>query len=282
MFGLIKSDFYKLFRMKSFYICGLIAAVLAGLGIFAADAVDKMQYAMYGLEDMFISQYTGVYSLALGLGSATLFITILVSMFVPGEFKFGTIKNIVPSGISRMGIYFSKFIVTIFISVVYSLLCAAAAFITGCCLAGVGDFDRNIFLDILEIFGLFLLAQIALQSIFQMMGFLIRSTGWTIGVNIAIFAFLPSMVLTLIDFAVNSWLAPAVASVDWLNSWLKIENFSSNDYWPLPYLSEFSNIDILHMDFFQPILTRGLIVCAVYIVIATVIGLWTFQKRDID
>ena len=114
------------------------------------------------------------------------------------------------------------------------------------------------------------------------MGFLIRSTGWTIGVNIAIFAFLPSMVLTLIDFAVNSWLAPVVASVDWLNSWLKIENFSSNDYWPLPYLSEFSNIDILHMDFFQPILTRGLIVCAVYIVIATVIGLWTFQKRDID
>ncbi len=282
MFGLIKSDFYKLFRMKSFYICGLIAAVLAGLGIFAANAADKMQYAMYGLEDMFVSQYTGVYSLALGLNSATLFVTILVSMFVPGEFKFGTIKNIVPSGISRTGIYFSKFIVTIFISVVYSLLCAAAAFITGCCLAGVGDFDRNIFLDILEIFGLFLLAQIALQSIFQMMGFLIRSTGWTIGVNIAIFAFLPSMVLTLIDFAVNSWLAPVVASVDWLNSWLKIENFSSNDYWPLPYLSEFSNIDILHMDFFQPILTRGLIVCAVYIVIATVIGLWTFQKRDID
>ena len=282
MFGLIKSDFYKLFRMKSFYICGLIAAVLAGLGIFAANAMDKMQYAMYGLEDMFVSQYTGIYSLALGLNSATLFVTILVSMFVPGEFKFGTIKNIVPSGISRMGVYFSKFIVTIFISVVYSLLCAAAAFITGCCLAGVGDFDRNIFLDILEIFGLFLLSQIALQSIFQMMGFLIRSTGWTIGVNIAIFAFLPSMVLTLIDFAVNSWLAPAVASVDWLNSWLKIENFSSNDYWPLPYLSEFSNIDILHMDFFQPILTRGLIVCAVYIVIATVIGLWTFQKRDID
>ena len=282
MFGLIKSDFYKLFRMKSFYICGLIAAVLAGLGIFAANAMDKMQYAMYGLEDMFVSQYTGIYSLALGLNSATLFVTILVSMFVPGEFKFGTIKNIVPSGISRMGVYFSKFIVTIFISVAYSLLCAAAAFITGCCLAGVGDFDRNIFLDILEIFGLFLLSQIALQSIFQMMGFLIRSTGWTIGVNIAIFAFLPSMVLTLIDFAVNSWLAPVVASVDWLNSWLKIENFSSNDYWPLPYLSEFSNIDILHMDFFQPILTRGLIVCAVYIVIATVIGLWTFQKRDID
>ncbi len=282
MFGLIKSDFYKLFRMKSFCICAAIAAVLSGLGIFALDALDKAQYAMYGLEDMFISQYTGVYSLTLGLGSATLFTTILVSMFVPGEFKFGTIKNIASRGISRVGIYFSKYIVTIFISVVYSLICAAAAFITGCCLAGVGDFDRTIFLDILEVFGLFLLAQIAMQSIFQMIGFLVRSTGWTIGANIAIFAFLPSMVLNLIDFAVNSWLAPAVASVDWLSSWLKIENFSSNNYWPFPYLSEFANIDILHMDFFQPVLTRGLIVCVVYIVLTTVIGLWTFQKRDIN
>lgn len=282
MFGLIKSDFYKLFRMKSFYICAAIAAVLSGLGIVSLNMLDKMQYAMYGLEDMFISQYTGVYALTLGLGSATLFTTIVVSMFVAGEFKFGTIKNIASRGIGRVSIYFSKYIITVFISVIYSLVCAAAAFITGCCLAGVGDFDRAVFLDILEIFGLFLLAQIAMQSIFQMIGFLVRSTGWTIGTNIAIFAFLPTMVLNLVDMAVNNWLAPAVTSVEWLSSWLKIENFSSNNYWPYPYLSEFTNIDILHMDFFYPILTRGLIVCAVYIILTTAIGILTFQKRDID
>ncbi|MBR2578531.1 MAG: ABC transporter permease, partial [Clostridia bacterium] len=227
MLKLIKSDFYKLFRMKSFYICGVLAAIFAGLGIFSLNALDKMQYAMYGLEDMFISQYTGIYALTIGLGSATLFVTIVVSMFVPGEFKFGTIKNIVSRGIGRTEIYFSKYIVMIFISVVYSFLCALTAFVSGCILAGVGDFDRTIFLDILEVFGLFLLAEIAIQRVFQMIGFLVRSTGWTIGTNIAIFAFLPTMVLNLIDMAVNNWLAPAVSSVDWLSSWLKIENFSS-------------------------------------------------------
>lgn len=282
MLRLIKSDFYKLFRMKSFYICGIIAAVLAGLGIFALDAMDKMQYAMYGLEDMFTSQCTGIYSLTMGISSATLFTTIIVSMFTASEFNFGTIKNIASTGGSRVGIYFSKYIVAIFVSVVYTLVCALSAFIVGCCLAGVGDFDRNIFLDILEVLGLFVFAQIAMQSIFQMMGFIIRSTGWTIGANIAIFAFLPEMVLKLIDMAVNNWLAPAIASVEWLSSWLKIENFSSNNYWPYLYLSQFTNIDILHMDFFYPILTRGLIVCAVYIVVTTAIGIWTFQKRDID
>ena len=62
MLKLIKSDFYKLFRMKSFYICGVIAAVLAGLGIFSLNAIDKMQYAVYGLEDMFISQKEILYN----------------------------------------------------------------------------------------------------------------------------------------------------------------------------------------------------------------------------
>jgi len=72
MLKLIKSDFYKLFRMKSFYICGVLAAIFAGIGILALDAMDKMQYAMYGLEDMFTSQCTGIYSLTMGVGSATL------------------------------------------------------------------------------------------------------------------------------------------------------------------------------------------------------------------
>ena len=237
---------------------------------------------MYGLEDMFVSQYTGMYALTLGFGSATLFITIFVSMFTPGEFKFGTIKNIVSRGFGRTEIYFSKYIIMIFVCVVYSLICGLAAFISGWCLAGIGDFDRTIFLDTLEVYGLFLLAEIALQSIFQMIAFMVRSTGWTIGTNIAIFAFLPTMVLTLIDLAVNDWIAPAVASADWLNSWIKIEKFSSNNYWPYPYLSEFTNIDVLHMDFFYPVLTRGLIVCAVYIVLATAVGIFTFKKRDID
>ena len=282
MLKLIKSDFYKLFRMKSLYICAAIAAVLAGLGIFSLNTLDRMQYAMYGLEDMFVSQYTGVYSFTIGIGSAGLFATIIVSMFSASEFKFGTIKNIASRGISRTSIYFSKYIVTVFVSILYTLVCGIAAFIAGCCLGGVGDFDRTIFLDVLEVLGLFLLAMIAMQSIFQMIGFLVRSTGWTIGTNIAIFAFLPAMVLNLVDMAVNNWIAPAVSSVEWLSSWLKIENFSSAQYWPFSYLSEFTNVDVLHMEFFQPVITRGIIVCAVYIVLATAIGVFTFQKRDID
>ena len=75
MLRLIKSDFYKLVRMKSFYICAVIAALLSALGIVSINALDKAQYSMYGLEDMFVSQYTGMYALTLGFDSATLFIT---------------------------------------------------------------------------------------------------------------------------------------------------------------------------------------------------------------
>lgn len=281
MVRLIKSDLYKLFRMKSFYILGLIAAVLTVLNIFLLNFADRMQYALYGIEDMFISPYTGVYSFGVGLPTATLFIIILVSMFVQSEFKFGTMKNIVAAGYDRVCVYLSKFVATIFISLVYTLLCGLVAFISGCCIAGVGEFTRATFLDLLEILGLCLLTQISMQSIFQMIGFLARNTGWAIGLNIAIYAFLP-VCFRFIDLLVNNWLADAIAPIEWLSSWLKIENFSVSKYWPANYMEEFTGIDYLHMDFFREVLITGIIVCVVYIAISSLLGLTVFKKRDID
>ena len=281
MLGLIKSDFYKLFRMKSFYICGVIAALLAGLGIWAFDLSARYEFAKYGWEDLYVSQFTGVYSMTFGLTFATLFVTIMISMFIPGEFKFGTIKNIISKGFSRVSIYFSKFVTMMFVSFSYAFLCMISAFAVGTTIAGVGDFDRSVFLDIMATFGLFLLAQIAFQSICQMVGFLVANTGWTVTTNILIFLFLPDAVLNTINLIINNLVAPWVASVDWL-SWIKIDNFNINDYWPFPYIVKFVKPDILHMDFYRQMLVTGIIVCVVYIVVASTIGLLSFRKRDID
>lgn len=281
MINLIKSDFYKILRTKSFYICGALAAIFAALGVIMMEISTKMQYSMYGLEDMYVSPYTGMYSLVTGLSNATLFITIIVSMFIPSEFKFGTIKNIASRGVSRTNIYLSKLVITVFVSVAYTLLCAVAAFTAGCFIAGVGEFSRATFLDILECLALFLFAEIALQSIFQMVGFLIRGTGWTTITNIGSMLLLPTMVFNYIDLFVNACVAPWVASVSWLNSWIKINNFASGDYFPLSYLQKFTEIDVLHLDFFKHDLITGLIVCAVYIVLATTIGILNFRRRDV-
>ena len=112
MLGLIKSDFYKLFRMKSFYICGVIAALFSAFGIWVFDTASRYQFAQYGWQDLYVSQFTGVYSLTFGMTFATLFIMIVMSMFIPSEFGFGTMKNIVSKGFTRTSVYISKYIVS--------------------------------------------------------------------------------------------------------------------------------------------------------------------------
>lgn len=260
MLNLIASDFYKLFKRKSFYVCALIAMVMSCLGVILLNSVLNIGGIEITAQKM---GYNGIYALTTGLGEATMLITILVSMFVPSEFAFGTIKNIASKGISRASIYLSKFIVCIFICLIYTLLCGATSFTVGSIMWGIGDLSaQNVIFDILRMFGLFLLAQIALQSVFIMVGFIIRQTGGTVASNLAITIVMSSVILDFIDFACSAW--------------LKIENFSSAKYWIPDYLNNFLSLNIN-----QEVINRGLIVCACYIVLSTAIGIYTFYKRDI-
>ena len=96
MTNLIRSDFYKLFRTKAFYFCGIIAALLSSLGVVLLNSAINSEL---GISASLLG-YDGVYALITGTGQATLFVTIMISMFVPNEFSFGTIKNIVSKGVS--------------------------------------------------------------------------------------------------------------------------------------------------------------------------------------
>ncbi len=281
MIGLIKSDFYKILRTKSFYICGGLAAIFAALSVVMMDVSSRMQYAMYGLEDLYASPYTGAYSLVLGLANATLFATIVVSMFIPSEFKFGTVKNIASRGISRSGIYLSKLTITVFVSIVYSLLCGAVAFVAGCYTAGVGELNRNEMLNVFAVVMLFLLAEVALQSIFQMVGFMVRGTGWSMITNIGIQVFVPTMIFGYIDFAINSWIVPLISSNEWLSSWIQVSDFSISNYFPLEYLGKFTEIDISHISFYKHDIIMGIIVSVVYLVLSTLAGMLNFRRRDV-
>lgn len=42
MQNLLKSDFYKLFKMKSFYVCAIIAAAMAAISMFLDSQLNNM------------------------------------------------------------------------------------------------------------------------------------------------------------------------------------------------------------------------------------------------
>jgi ABC-type transport system involved in multi-copper enzyme maturation permease subunit len=128
---------------------------------------------------------------------------------------------------------------------------------------GTGDFSgQNVILDIFRMFGLFLLAQVALQSIFVMVGFITRQTGGAVATNLAITIAVPTIIVKFIDFACSSW--------------FKIQDFSASEYWVSDYLDNFQSLSVK-----QDVINKGLIVCVCYIAAATAIGIYTFYKRDI-
>lgn len=258
MISLLKADFYKLFRAKSFYICGFIAAALSILGVVLLNSSINTELGI----DASLLGYDGLYALVTGVSQATLFVTIMNSIFVPSEFAHGTMKNIASRGFSRWSIYLSKLLVGIFVSVIYVLLCAICSFALGSIMWGTGEIDRAVSLDIARMLGLFLLAEVAIQSVFIMFGFIVRHTGGTSFTNLGITILAPTLILPIINFG--------------LSEWCKLENFDISSYWPSTYLTRYLSLDILHED-----ITTGIIVCCAFIVVSTALGIFSFYKRDI-
>ncbi len=258
MTNLIRSDFYKLFRTKAFYFCGIIAALLSSLGVVLLNSAINSEL---GISASLLG-YDGVYALITGTGQATLFVTIMISMFVPNEFSFGTIKNIVSKGVSRLNIYLSKVVMSVFISVAYVLFCAIVSFAIGSFMWGTGELTREVYLNIFKMLGLFLVAEIAVQSIFVMVGFIIRQTGGTVAVNLAIIIAVPVVIIPALNFGVQSL--------------LKVEDFDSSNYWPFTYLSRYLSLDVIQED-----ITVGLIVCVVCVILSTALGVFSLYKRDV-
>ena len=254
MLNILKSDFYKLIRRKSFYVCGLIA------GLFGIILVVLLNNLYPDAKDF---GFNGINSMSFGLGQITLLVTIFVSMFVPSEFAYGTIKNMASRGISRVSVYISKLITAVFTAVVYTLFTALCGFISGSIMWGVGEFKTDEFLDILKLFGLFLLAEICLQSVFVMIGFIIRHTGGTVATNLGLYYVVEVVLFPIIDYVVKTWA--------WLGYSIK-----SSEYWVGTYVQKF-----MEMNLSQDFINKGIIVCLVYFAVSTAIGIFTFYKRDI-
>jgi len=255
MVNLIKANFYKIFRMKSFYICGCLGIAVAVLYLLSVNSqLGDLPPALFG--------YTGVKALMYGVTAGSLFCTIFISLFIPSEFSLGTIKNMISSGKSRLSIYFTKLIMGLFVVAAYTVMPALVAFSLGSFLWGPGELSRGDYLGLIRMVGLIILAEFAMQCLFIMVGFLVRRSGGTVAINLVSIMGTRVFVLPLIDSLVYKW--------------LKIDTFSSEKYWPYTYSGEFLALNIS-----QETLVTGLLVCAAAIIISSLIGALTFVKRDI-
>ncbi len=269
MFNALKSDFYKLFRSKSFYICAvLIVAACAFLAWFD-HLIILTNLELYGTDISSLKSY-GVEIGSVGvlnrlLSIPIVMIAIVAVLFITREFSFGTIRFQVSSGISRFKLYLSKLVVNLFVAVSYAIIEAISLFVSGYIVwNSFGDFDSKFFANFAEYFGLTLLLAFAVVCFYQMLAFVIKNK---IGAMVICLGF--PIYFGLIARYLDTVIRNIFKNVE------GIKDFSLLQYVPDNYYNVFKTLDFTNKYF-----TTGIIVCVSYIIISTAIGIWSFSKRD--
>ena len=204
MKSLIRSDFYKLRKAKSFWVCMILAVALAVFSVlimdFSVKLMDKvpqqaaqeeaaleesglnistdgipMSSADLNASNMLLMQFAG---------TTTILISIFVSLFVGGEFSHGTIKNLASKNHTRTQIYLSKIIVSVIAAIVMTLLYAVVATGLGTALWGFGKVDSSFVANACKGIGIEFLLVSAFTAVFVMFSMLIRQSGGAIAANI--------------------------------------------------------------------------------------------------
>lgn len=255
---LLKFEFRKLFRQKSFYICG---AILVGLLLittvsinFLMDINNQMIQTGDGSVSMGIEGYADYNGLkmvtcALSECNISIFLAVILSLYICSDYTNDTLKNVIAKGYSRVSIYASKFIVSMVTVTIYTVFCWLAAFVSGTAFWGVGTLDEGATAGsfILALF-VQLLIIYAYTAVFFFLCVLLRKTSGSIAVGI---------------------LAPLVINLllTFLDALFHKKNFQLSDYWLDSLLAQ-SNGACLPSE----IVTRGIICSLIYFVVFAVCG----------
>lgn len=281
MLHLIRSDLYKLKKSNYLWVCLLIALILGTGTIFLLDFTYKMtgdqmqaqlEQAQSEMEETGVSVTTsGIPAsyeelsassqlLSFFSGESTLLLAVVISLFVGGEFTYGTIKNLVSRSYSRGSIYASKFIVGTLVSILFAVLYAAVSTITATALWGFGTVSKGFLPDLLTGIALELFLNAAYAAIFLMFSILIRQNGGSLAANICFLEFL-SLFAMLGEMLLKKLLNHTV---------------SLSAYLPDTVMQAVASQELT-----SSLITRALAVGAGFMIVSTIIGSISFIRRDI-
>lgn len=280
MLNLIKSDIYKLRKAKSFWICIIIAICLSAIMTYFIDFTYKMMNnieaetlaseKMMQQNGMNISvgntplNYDDLNASSLLLtqfsSSAAILMAVFISLFVGGEFTYGTIKNLASKNYSRTKIYCSKLIVSIAASLFLTVLSVGSATLVGTALWGFGDVSSEMAGNLIAGSLIELLLITAFASLFVMFSMLVRQNGGSLAVNICTLEFV-SLFVMIGEMVIKKVFDKTVT----LSNYLLSTNMNQ----------------IAMQELTGKQITRSILVAVVFLTATAAIGLYTFNKRDI-
>lgn len=277
---LIKSDFYKLRKAKSFWVCMILAIAFAAFTVLIMDfSVNLMdQMPQQSAEEQAALEESGLNISANGIplssedlnassmlllqfaGTTTILIAVFVSLFVGAEFSHGTIKNIASKNYTRTQIYCSKTIVSIVAAIVMTVVYALAATGLGTALWGFGDVSSDFALNCLKGISIELLLISAFTSLFVMFSMLVRQSGAAIAANVCFLEFV-SLIVLFGEMIINKIFDTSITL--------------SN------YLLDTNMTQVATSEITGKLAGRSIAVGFGFLIVTLLIGLYSFQKRDI-
>ncbi len=182
MAKLIQSNFSRLWKSKSFWVCLILSLALAVVNSIELNPEDKTW--MYKTGSMIVG----------GGSNAAILSSIFSALFLGTDYACGTIRNKLAVGHSRMGVYLSSLITTItgslIITVAYAAPSIFKALVWG---KELGMLTNEFLLNI----AIYVCAMIAFCAIFTLIGMLIseKSLTTTFSIILAIILLIGSAVL---------------------------------------------------------------------------------------
>lgn len=262
---LLNFEFRKLFRQKSFYICGAVFIAIILISVITMNALLTFSNSMVEADGVTMtliddSVYTGLYMLmsAFSSGNFSIILSIFTTLFICGDYTNGTLKNIIARGYGRVSIYAAKYIVTLCATTIYSVLGWLISFLSGSAFWGVGTLpDGTGAGDIILILFVQLIGAYAYASLFFLISALLKKAGGAIALSI---------------------LGPTIISmgVSLIDALIQNKSISFSDYWLDTCFTELESTSVA-----SDIITRCIICFLVYIVFFTAAGHFISRKSEV-
>ncbi|MDD3173918.1 MAG: ABC transporter permease subunit [Herbinix sp.] len=260
MSNLLRSDFYRLFKSKSFYICTAVVLFFSALTIFMLDWASNLASGEGNAMDATLFYKDGItYGMtAFASGNLQMILAIVTAIFVTAEFAHGTMKNVVSKGFSKIQIYLSKLITMI--AATYMIILATlivgticATIVTGT----LGDFTGEYVSLLLKTAGIELLLNAALTAVFVLVAMFIRNLGGVIAFNIIGIMSIGQLLFTILEYIVRSKIKFSEFSLTYNISFYLGNTADTGDY------------------------LRSILVGLIFLIVCTALGIFTFIKSDV-
>lgn len=214
MKNLLKFEFHKLFRQKSFYICTAVMLVMSLLTLL----INKTVASNPDFNAVMPTAQSALLS-AVSSSSFTVICGIFIALFVCTDYDQQTIKNVYSRGFSRDNVYFAKFIVCALSTVVMFAVTLIFNYIAGKAMFE-GEAESGNYVGLIA-------GQIINCLAYASFVFAISIVVKKVGVSIALAILGPSLIGTVISL---------------VDSVLKIENFKIGSYWLDGFMDDLTSL----------------------------------------